>query len=96
MNQPFLSTPNRREQDWTYVSLVVMDGERRLKPTHVAFDRLHFAEPPRLTSPRVEIILINGNAQQRQVVAVLPHDADAKRIPIQLVPIDQPESSPGR
>lgn len=71
---------------WVYASLTVVDGDRRLKPAEVAFDRLCFASPPRLRGARVEIILVNGEAEQRHVAEVLPHDAEATRIPIRLMP----------
>jgi hypothetical protein len=46
---------------------------------------MNFAEPPHLTSSQVEIILVNGDAQQRHMAIVLPHDANATRIPIRLI-----------
>ena len=69
-----------------HAALTVIDGQRRLKPSQVSFDQPLFADPPHLTSSQVEIILIDGDAEQRHIAAVLPHDADATRIPIQLVP----------
>lgn len=81
-----LKTPAPGQQNWTYVSLAVIDGQRILKPTHLAHDRLRFAEPPHLESKQIEIILRNGDAEQRSFATVLPHDRDATRIPIQLVP----------
>lgn len=72
---------------WTYASLTVLDGQRRLKPAQAAFDRIYFTTPPRLTSRQIEIILVNGDAEQRHLALVLPHDADATRIPIQLLPM---------
>jgi len=83
---PSLNVPRPGQQRWTYAALSVVDGDRRLKPTHAAFDRLYFAEPPRLISNRIEIILTNGTAEQRHTAVVLPHDPHATRIPIQLVP----------
>ena len=71
--------------NWTYATLTVLDGQRRLKPTHAAFDRLIFAAPPRLACPQVEIVLTNGDALQRHRAQVLPHDPAATRIPIRLV-----------
>lgn len=73
-------------QQWTYATLIVIDGQRQLKPTHVSFDRLRFAEPPCLQSTTVEIILLNGDEEQRHMAVVLPHDPDATRIPIRLSP----------
>jgi len=86
MSQSFLNLPHRREKDWVYVSLTVVDGDRRLNPTHVAFDRLLFDEAPRLRSAQVEIIVVNGEVEDRRVARVLPHDEDATRIPIRLLP----------
>jgi hypothetical protein len=86
--QPSVNSHEPREQKWTYASLTVLDGPRRLKPAQVAFDRLLFREPPHLTSNQVEIILTNGDAEQRQMAIVLPHDDNATRIPIRLLPIE--------
>jgi hypothetical protein len=83
--QPSVNTSLPKMSGWVYASLTVWDGQRKLKPTHVAFDRLRFAEPPRLTSDQVEIVLVNGDETQRQKAIVLPHDPDATRIPIRLV-----------
>jgi hypothetical protein len=71
---------------WVYVSLTVVDGQRRLKPAQVGPDRLLFDDPPHLTSQRVEIILNNGDQEQRNFADILPHDALATTIPIQLLP----------
>ncbi|HWE95935.1 MAG TPA: hypothetical protein VG269_18375 [Tepidisphaeraceae bacterium] len=73
------------EKGWVYASLTVWDGQRKLKPTHVGYDRLRFAEPPRLTSEQVELVIVNGDEESRQMAIVLPHDPDATRIPIRLV-----------
>ncbi len=86
--QPSLNIPHRREEGWIYASLTVLDAQRKLKPTHAAFDRLYFAQPPRLTSAQIEIILVNGDAEQRRMAVVLPHDADATRIPIRLLVVE--------
>ena len=69
-----------------YATITVIDGQRHLKPAQVAFDRLLFNQPPHLSSERVEIIVTNGDDEHRRVAAVLPHDADATRIPIRLLP----------
>lgn len=79
-------SPAAGQKSWTYVSLAVVDGQRILKPAQVGYDALLFAEPPRLESKQIEIILRNGDAEQRSFAIVLPHDQDATRIPIQLVP----------
>jgi hypothetical protein len=85
--QPSLERPARTsEQGWLYASLAVLDGPRRIKPAQVGPDLLLFDEPPHLTSSRVEIILTNGDEEQRHFATVLPHDEDAKRIPIRLMP----------
>jgi hypothetical protein len=83
---PSLNTVTSGKQNWTYATLTVMDGPRKLKPASVAFDRIRFDHPPRLTSTQVEIILVNGDEEQRHFATVLPHEADATRIPIRLVP----------
>lgn len=86
MKHPSIDTPGQKAEGWTYAELTVIDGARRLAPTHVAFDRLHFDEPPRLTSARIEIILVNGADERRSIAEVLPHDGESTRIPIRLVP----------
>jgi hypothetical protein len=82
--------PQPATQRWTYASLTVLDGTRPLKPSHVGPDRLQFTEPPRLTSETVEVILRNGDEEQRHTAIVLPHDAAAMRIPINLLPPHNP------
>jgi hypothetical protein len=72
---------------WVYASLTVFDGDRSLKPSEVAFDRIVFDEAPHLQSSVVEILLVNGDEQQRHTAAVLPHDPEAKWIPIELGPV---------
>ena len=67
-----------------YASLTVIDGQRILKPAQVGYDSLIFDLPPHLESKQIEIILRNGDAEQRSFATVLPHDQDATRIPIQL------------
>jgi hypothetical protein len=71
--------------NWVYTSLTVIDGQRRLKPAQVGPDRLLFTTPPHLKGGKVEIILANGDQEQRSFANVLPHDADATMIPIQLL-----------
>ena len=83
--QPPVNAPAPIQQSWTYAALTVLDGHRRLKPAQAAFDRLYFAEPPRLISPQIEIILTNGDAEQRHTALVLPHDPADRRIPIRLL-----------
>ena len=79
-NQPQSATGH-----WTYARLAVIDGDRTLKPSSVCFDFITFPCPPRLASTQVEIILTNGNDEQRATAAVLPHDPDDTRIPIRLL-----------
>ena len=80
-----VKSPRTNGQQWVYASLRVRDGQREIKPAEVAFDRLRFTEPPRLTSSQVEIIIVNGDEEDRYSAIVLPHDPDATRIPIQIV-----------
>lgn len=74
------------ERSHTYATLTVVDGTRHLKPCEVSFDRLHFRQPPHLTSAQVEIILTNGDEEQRHMAVVLPHPSDATQVPIRLSP----------
>jgi hypothetical protein len=83
--QPSVNTPRGGSRSWVYASLTVVDGERRLKPSHVSGDRIRFPQPPRLASSKIEIILVNGEEEQRSWAMVLPHDADAMWIPIRIV-----------
>jgi len=80
-----VDTPESKAQTWVYASLAVVDGPRKLELAQVSFDRLIFTTPPRLTSNRIELILTNGDAEHRQMADVLPHDANATLIPIQLI-----------
>jgi hypothetical protein len=83
--QPLVTTPPLNSQKWVYVSLRVRDGDRVLKPSHVSFDHVRFPVPPRLADSQIEIILTNGDLEDRRVAAVLPHDANDMRIPIRLL-----------
>jgi hypothetical protein len=83
--QPSVNVPRLDGGKWVYATLSVRDGDRPLKPTHVGFDRVRFSEPPKLTGNPIEIIITNGDAVQRQMAEVLPHDPEATRIPIRLV-----------
>jgi hypothetical protein len=83
--QPSLDATNLHQEKWIYASLAVRDGDRELKPAQVAFDRLLFTEPPHLVSGKVEIILRNGDSEQRRTAVVLPHDPEATRVPIRLL-----------
>lgn len=84
--QPSLISTRPAKQSWVYATLTVIDGARQLKPAEVGFDRIRFDHPPHLTSRQVELILVNGNEEQRHFAAVLPHDPEATRIPIELLP----------
>jgi hypothetical protein len=70
---------------WIYASLTVIDGQRRLRPTHVSFDHLRFSEPPILENTRIEVIVQNGDEEHRQFVDVLPHEPQDTRIPVKLI-----------
>jgi hypothetical protein len=83
--QPSVKTLGSAEQSWVYVKLTVVDGTRQLKPCEVSFDEINFNNPPHLTSSEVEIILVNGDEEDRHIAEVLPHDADATQIPIRLI-----------
>jgi hypothetical protein len=83
--QDSTSTLRPVKQSWVYVKLTVVDGIRQLKPCGVGPDEINFNNPPHLTSSQVEIILVNGDEEDRHIAAVLPHDADATRIPIKLI-----------
>jgi hypothetical protein len=74
---------------WNYVDVQVMDGQRALRPTHVAFDRLIFAEPPNLSSQQIEIVVTNNGQSHMSRALVLPHESSSTRIPIRLIEIEQ-------
>ncbi len=82
---PIIESGISRANDYVYAELLVLDGDRRLRPTHACATRLNFYEPPRLVSETIEIVLTNGDEQDRHLATVLPHDADASEIPIQLL-----------
>jgi len=86
MNPSLKSPASASASKWVYTTLAVIDGQRHLKPAQVAFDVVEFAEPPLLISQRIEIILKNGEEEQRHFAVVLPHDSAATKIPIQLLP----------
>lgn len=60
-----------------------------LRPTHIAFDRLIFTEPPKLISGVVQIVITNNGASHKSRAQVLPHDGDSTRIPIQMIEVEQ-------
>ena len=86
--RPSLNPEQADLQKWTYAELTVLDGPRKLKPTHAAFDRLLFAQPPHLIGDEIEVILTNDKVEQRHKAAVLPHAPDATRIPIRLLSME--------
>lgn len=79
------NTPKTDAPKWIYASLTVIDGQRALKPAQVGPDRILFSSPPHLNNSNVEIVLGNGDAEQRHQAEVLPHDPEATRIPIRLI-----------
>jgi hypothetical protein len=86
MSVPRESNPAQKSAvQWNYVEVQVRDGHRALRPTHVSFDRLIFAEPPQLSSQQVEIIITNNGQSHSSRALVLPHEPSSKRIPIQLL-----------
>ena len=84
--QVSIEAPRLNGEKWVYATLRVHDGDRILKPCEVGFDRICFNEPPKLANTRVEVVIRNGDTGQRSTVIVLPHDANATEIPIQLIP----------
>lgn len=71
----------------------VLDGDRVLHPTHVSFDRLIFAEPPKLSSEFVQIIITNNGQPHSSQARILPHESTSTRIPIQLIEHEQKAST---
>lgn len=88
-----MSLPATTTAQWNYVEVQILDGQRVLHPTHVAFDRLIFAEPPNLLSQNIEIIITNNGQSHLSWALVLPHEPNSTFIPIQLV--DTEQKSPG-
>jgi hypothetical protein len=84
--QPSLNIPQSNKQRWVYAELTVRDGARQLQPSEVSFDFLRFAQPPHLINTQVEIIVTNGDDEQRHLATILPHEAAATEIPIRLLP----------
>lgn len=76
-------------REWNYVDVQVKDGQRILRPTHVAFDRVIFAERPNLTADRIEIVTMNNGQSHSRQALVLPHEPSATYIPIQLISEEQ-------
>jgi hypothetical protein len=80
-----IDAPETFRTGWVYVSLTVRDGERRIRPAQVCSDWILFNRPPFLKSSEIEIILVNGDEEQHQMAAVLPHEPNSTQIPIRLV-----------
>jgi len=86
MSVPVETDPTKPSAtQWNYVDVHVADGQRVLRPTHIAFDRMIFAEPPNLSSSHVEIVITNNGQSHSSRALVLPHDASMTCIPIQLI-----------
>ena len=70
---------------WTYAEIVVHDGDRVLKPTHVCSDEITFRDSPELVSTEIRISIKNGDRQTTRTARVLLHKSGSTRIPIQLI-----------
>jgi hypothetical protein len=81
------STPEAKPKSsgWIYASLAVIDGDRRLQPTHVGPYHVRFTVAPKITSETIEIIVTNGDVENRRIARVRPHDPAAVQIPIELI-----------
>jgi hypothetical protein len=73
-------------RSYLYARLCIIDGPRRLRPCQVGPEFVAFDEPPHLQSARVEIVLTNGDQEQRHWATVLAHDPEATQIPVKLSP----------
>ncbi|HTW96020.1 MAG TPA: hypothetical protein VMD30_14555 [Tepidisphaeraceae bacterium] len=82
--EPIVGVSSAKET-WTYISLTVIDGPRQLKPAEISADFIRFTDPPRLVSKHVEIVIANGDKEQRHRARVLPHDAEDRQIPIEVI-----------
>jgi hypothetical protein len=90
MSVPTVSDPTEASQrQWNYVDVQITDGQRVLRPTHIAFDRLIFAEPPNLTSHEIEIVVTNNGQPHTSRAVVLAHEPCSTRIPIRLIQTEQ-------
>jgi hypothetical protein len=83
------NSADKQTAQWNYVDVQVLDGQRVLRPTHVSFDQLIFAEPPNLSSQHIEIVITNNGRSHPSRATVLPHDPQSTRIPIQLIQTEQ-------
>lgn len=81
--------PSSKKPGWTYTEIVVRDGDRVLKPTHICSDEIAFSDAPELLSAQISICIKNGDRQTIHTARVLPHEFDSKHIPIQLINVEQ-------
>ena len=81
--------PSSRQSGWTYTEVVVYDGDRALKPTHVSGEEIAFRQAPRLRSAEITICIKNGDRRTTRTARVLPHEPGSTRIPIQLISTEQ-------
>ncbi len=79
--------------EWNYVDVQVLDGDRVLHPTHTSFDRLIFAEPPRISSEFLQIIVTNNGQSHSSRARVLAHESTSTDVPIQLIEHEQKAST---
>jgi hypothetical protein len=68
-----------------YAKLRVVCAGREYTPTHVAFDRLIFAAPPRLTANTLEVGVTIDGQERCWTATVQPHSPDDAEIGIRLV-----------
>jgi hypothetical protein len=85
--------PSSTSTGWTYTEIVVYDGDRILKPTHLCSDEITFRDPPALMSAEINIRITNGDRQTTRTARVLPHESGATRVPIQLIQTEQKTSA---
>jgi hypothetical protein len=81
--------PSSEAAERTYAEIIVHDGDRVLKPTHVCSDEITFRDTPALASAEITISIRNGDRQTTRTARVLPHGPESTRIPIQLLAIEQ-------
>lgn len=74
---------------WTYAEIVVSDGQRTFKPTHVCSTEIIFRDPPELRSAQISVCVINGDRQTTRLARILPHEPGSTRIPIELIQTEQ-------
>jgi hypothetical protein len=81
--------PYSKASGWTYTELLVHDGDRALKPTHICSDEITFRDPPQLLSAEITISIKNGDRRTIRTARVLPHESGSTRVPIQLIDAEQ-------